>query len=110
MATIIVLLAFWQAVIAVPCRDLADTCGSAPYCNPPPEDPIDISNCWHQYCDNAQTCPWDGSKKRMMETIRVKYKYLDGSTIKYCVGTAYTNPYGNYCCLCSAPAVLETEP
>lgn len=98
-------VALWQAVLGVPCWDVSDSCGSAPLCNPdPPENYISASNCFHVFCDDADVCNWDSTKKEILEVSRVKY-LLSTSPNVYCVGAQHLNGTGN-CCKCNQPGVI----
>jgi len=101
--------ATWQLAFAAPCWDLYDTCGSIPLCNPnPPSNPLYEENCFHVFCDDANTCPFDSEKKKMLEVTRVKYKTSSNPDV-FCVGTQHLN-YFNKCCYCNQPGVTFSPP
>jgi hypothetical protein len=98
----------YQAATGAPCWTWENTCGDLPLCSVEPPGHAVKSTCYHEYCDNAQTCPWDGSKKRMMRTERDKYVWTDGQSFFACVEGPTTTALP-YCCLCSNPGVLYEE-
>lgn len=91
------------AVYGAPCWSQFNTCPETNVCTLP-VTPIE---CSHVYCDDGQTCPTDGSKKRMMETTRLLYTQWVGQHFTQCLSDPISfEPWTSACCLCSNPGTL----
>lgn len=106
---VIVLVAIAGSVGSAPCWDDTNTCGDTPLCGPgQPPSGVQPSECYHIYCETDSTCPTQAATKKVLKSIRNKYRWSEGFSLVSCV-SAPTILYIGACCNCNEPGVMYLE-